>query len=124
MGGVCPYGRSCPHERWLPLWVAYAPTGGVCPPRCCSQWAWLLKKGGLRDSRYIQVFGLWRLECVTMQVENPFGDDDDDIDAAAMQRDVDLRLRLWPSPVLHPGMHPVVPQLHRARGRGPIPRWG
>ena len=55
---------------------------------------WVLKRVGCL-LRFIQVLILWRFSCIAMKIENLFGEDDNDIDAAAMQWDTNRHLLLW-----------------------------
>lgn len=43
---------------------------------------------------FVQVFTMWSLNLIAMQLENPFGADPNDVDGVGMQFDMNLKLRL------------------------------
>jgi len=47
---------------------------------------------------FIQVFILWSLNCIAVEIENPFGRDANDIDAEAMQAEINVHLRMLLNP--------------------------
>jgi len=82
-----PYAQTC--ECLLMLhWL--------CTPLVVSQYVTSPWWGALFS--FLQVFVYWSLNAIAIQIENPFGQDANDIDAAAMQEEFNRSLRL----LLHP----------------------
>jgi len=55
---------------------------------------WASNEGWAFLFTFIQVFIYWSLNAIAVEIENPFGDDANDIDAAAMQIELNQHLRL------------------------------
>eukprot|EP00747_Dinoflagellata_sp_TGD_P168843 gnl/TRDRNA2_/TRDRNA2_196190_c0_seq1.p1 gnl/TRDRNA2_/TRDRNA2_196190_c0~~gnl/TRDRNA2_/TRDRNA2_196190_c0_seq1.p1 ORF type:complete len:404 (+),score=79.91 gnl/TRDRNA2_/TRDRNA2_196190_c0_seq1:124-1212(+) len=57
-----------------------------------KHWAWVMA------FTFIQVFILWSLNAIAKEIENPFGDDDNDIELARQQEEFNERLLLLLAP--------------------------
>mmetsp|Transcript_45028 Transcript_45028/g.130256 ORF Transcript_45028/g.130256 Transcript_45028/m.130256 type:complete len:451 (+) Transcript_45028:151-1503(+) len=82
-----PYAQTCD----LLLFIHW-----IVTPVVTSQWSatpWAAAIFG-----FVQVFILWSLNNIAVEIEHPFGDDENDLDASQMQLDMNMNLLL----VLHP----------------------
>jgi len=59
---------------------------------------WVIKPWWAFILAFVQVFILWCLNCIAIEIENPFGMDDNDIDADKMQSDMNRNLMLLLQP--------------------------
>jgi len=78
-----PYAQTCDYLLCL-HWL-------ICPV-VVAQWTSHIGWAGVFT--FIQVFILWALNSIAVEIENPFGGDANDINAAKMQRDMNRHLLL------------------------------
>merc|ERR1719282_1163311 len=76
-----PYAQTC---NWLLIihWLV--------APLVISQWVTEPCWGAIFS--FVQVFIFWCLNCIAIEIENPFGEDANDIDAMTMQSEINRHL--------------------------------
>lgn len=82
-----PYSQSC-DALLLMHWL--------CVPFIVSQWVHQPWWAGI--FAFMQVFTLWSLNFIAIELENPFGADPNDLDGARLQKDMNNHLRLLLKP--------------------------
>lgn len=100
-----PYTQTCDVLLFMHL---------VLTPFMVLQWVDLAAWAGIFT--FIQVFTLWSLNFITLEIENPFGSDDNDLDARQMQMDMNehLLLLLAPEAQRMPQLRPEAELSHNA----------
>jgi hypothetical protein len=68
----------------------------ICVPFVVYPWVTLPHMAGLMA--FIQVFVLWALNFIAVEIENPFGIDDNDLDVREMQKQLNSSLKLLVRP--------------------------